>query len=183
MILEKPWVSWKTKIPKNGGDLAKSGATTKRKREHGVTWGYPTFLGAIFFGSKIHRTCSYSWRIDVFFWETARRFFCCSEFWEFVEGRASGKIYREMMTQSTGELIFQLSVGGGYKLFSFSSPFSQESFPIQRTWTSDGWFNNQTTLRLPTPPMETPDPPFMTPRKGPPNRWQLDTQNDIPYGV
>ena len=101
-------------------------------REHGVTWGYPTFLDAIFFG-KIHRTCSYSWRIDVFFFrETARCFFCCSEFWEFVEGRASGKIYREMMTQSTGELIFQLSVGGGYKLFSFSSPFSQESFPIQR---------------------------------------------------
>ena len=28
--------------------------------------------------------------------------------------------------------------------------------------------------------METPDPPFMTPRKGPQNRWQLDTQNDIP---
>ena len=39
------------------------------------------------------------------------------------------------------------------------------------------------TLRLPTPPMETPDPPNVTPRKGPPNRWQLDTPNPTSQGV
>ena len=31
-----------------------------------------------------------------------------------------------------------------------------------------------------TPPIETPDPPFMTPEKKPQNRWQLDTPADIP---
>ena len=36
------------------------------------------------------------------------------------------------------------------------------------------------TLTILTPTIETPDPPFMTPRKGPQNRWQLDTLADIP---
>ena len=31
--------------------------------------------------------------------------------------------------------------------------------------------------------METPDPPNVTPRKGPPNRWQLDTPADIPRSL
>ena len=39
------------------------------------------------------------------------------------------------------------------------------------------------TLRLPTPPMETPYPPNVTPRKGPPNRWQLDTLANIPRSL
>ena len=35
------------------------------------------------------------------------------------------------------------------------------------------------SLRILTPPMETPDPPFMTPRKGPQNMWVWHPQ-DIP---
>ena len=53
---------------------------------------------------------------------------------------------------------------------------------------SNGWFNHQLShlwkwllslfsfpLRILTPPMETPDPPNVTPRKGPQKRCQLDT--------
>ena len=37
------------------------------------------------------------------------------------------------------------------------------------------FFSNFHTLRILNPPMETPDPPFMTPRKGPQNHRDFDT--------
>ena len=39
---------------------------------------------------------------------------------------------------------------------------------------------NHYTLTILTPLIETPNPPCLTPRKGPQNKWQLDTPADIP---
>ena len=67
--------------------------------------------------------------------------------------------------------------GWWFQIILYFHPDPWGNDPIWRAYFS-GWVGSTTNYpkAKETPSMETPDPPFMTPRKGPEkNRWQLDT--------